>query len=176
MATGMRDALIGGSVAAATLRSIRTLDNLSSMKMDPSSPTRPLIRQLLAREIGAAEGPDAVGAAISGLCSRVSENLRRSLGNDGRDALLERALTRAQPQHPVLIDIGRIEKTGVSLDIVAGINTHGVSAVSAAVESLLATLADILGGLIGADMVMNLLDHDGQPSKAPTAVKVNDHG
>lgn len=138
------------------------------MPTDPSPTTRALIRQLLAREIATAKQPDAVGAAIQGLCSRVSDNLRRSLGDDGRDALMERAFTRTQPQHPVLADIGRIGKTGVSLDdVVAGVNTHGVPAVSAAVESLLATLADILGGLIGADMVMNLLDHDGPLSKAP---------
>jgi hypothetical protein len=138
------------------------------MSTDPSPITRALIRQLLAREIAAAKQPDAVGAAIQGLCSRVSENLRRTLGDDGRDALMERAFTRTQPQHPVLADIGRIGKTGVSLDdVAAGVNTHGVPAVTAAVESLLATLADILGGLIGADMVMNLLDHDGQPTKAP---------
>jgi hypothetical protein len=35
------------------------------------------------------------------------------------------------------------------------------------VESLLTTLAEILGGLIGPDMVMSLLDQDGQLSKAP---------
>lgn len=137
------------------------------MPTEPSPTARDLIRQLLAQEIAAAKQPDAVGAAIQRLCSRVSENLRRSLGDDGRDALLERAFTRAQPQHPALADIGQIGKSGVSLDVVAGVNAHGVPAVTAAVESLLATLADILGGLIGADMVMNLIDHDGQLSKAP---------
>lgn len=136
--------------------------------MDPSPTTRALVRQLLAQEIATDKEPDAVGAAIQRLYSRVSENLRRSLGDDGRDALLERAFTRTQPQHPVLADIGRVGKAGVSLDdVVAGVNAHGIPAVTAAVESLLSTLADILGGLIGADMVMNLLDHDGQLSKAP---------
>jgi hypothetical protein len=138
------------------------------MPTDPSGTTRALIRQLLAREIAAAQQPDAVGAAIERLCSRVSENLSRTLGDDGRDALMERAFTRTQPAHPLLADIGRIDKTGVILDdVVAGVSTHGVPAVTAAVESLLATLADILGGLIGADMVMNLIDHEDQLAKAP---------
>ncbi len=128
---------------------------------------RALIRQLLAREIGAAKQPDAVGAAIQRLCSRVSENLRRTLGDDGRNALMERAFARTEAQHPVLSEIGRIGKTGLNVDdVVAGLEAHGVPAVTAAVETLLSTLADILGGLIGADMVMNLIDHDGQPSKA----------
>lgn len=138
------------------------------MPTEPSPTARDLIRQLLAQEIAAAKQPDAVGAAIQRLCSRVSENLRRTLGDDGRNALMERAFARTEAQHPVLADIGRIGKTGVNLDdVVAGVNTHGVPAVTAAVESLLATLADILGGLIGADMVMNLIDHDGQLSQAP---------
>jgi hypothetical protein len=138
------------------------------MPTDPSPTTRALIRQLLAREIAAAKQPDGVGTAIQGLCSRVSENLRRSLGDDGRDALMERAFGRTQTEHPVLNEINRSGKTGVDLDdVVAGVNSHGVPAVTAAVESLLAALADILGGLIGADMVMNILDHDGQLSKAP---------
>jgi hypothetical protein len=81
---------------------------------------------------------------------------------------MDRAFARTRPQHPVLNEIGRTGETGVSLDgVVDGVNAHGVRAVSEAVESLLATLADILGGLIGADMAMNLLDHDGQLSKAP---------
>jgi hypothetical protein len=138
------------------------------MPADPSPTTRALIRQLMAREIASAKQPDVVGAAIQRLCSRVSENLRRSLGDDGRDALMERAFTRTQPQHPPLGDIARTGTTAFSLgDIVAVVNAHGVTAVTAAVESLLTTLADILGGLIGADMVMNLIDHDGQLSKAP---------
>src|SRR5512140_1377091 len=138
------------------------------MATEPSPTTRALIRQLLAREIASAKQPDAVGATIQGLCSRVSENLRRSLGDDGRDALMERAFLRTEAQHPVLREIGRIGKSGVSLDgVVAGVDAHGVPAVTAAVESLLATLADILGGLIGADMAMNLIDHDAQLSNAP---------
>ena len=122
---------------------------------------------MLAREIASAKEPDAAGVAIQGLCYRVSENLRRSLGDDGRDALMERAFARTQAQHPVLSKIGRIGKTGVSLDdVVAGVNAHGVEAVTAAVESLLAMLADILGDLVGADMATNLIDQDGQLSKA----------
>ena len=138
------------------------------MPTDPTPAARALIRQWLAREIAAAKEPDTVGAAIQRLCFRVSENLRRSLGDDGRDALMDRAYARTQHQHPVLANIGRTGKSGVSIDdILAGIDAHGVPAVEAAVEALLATLADILGGLIGPDMVMNLLDHDGQLSKAP---------
>lgn len=138
------------------------------MQMDPSPTTRALVRQLLAREIAAEKEPDAVGNAIQRLYSRVSENLRHSLGDDGRDALLQRAFTRTKTQHPVLTDIGQIGETGVRLDdVVAGVNAHGVPAVTAAVESLLVTLSDILAGLIGADMVTNLLDHDAQHSNAP---------
>jgi hypothetical protein len=80
---------------------------------------------------------------------------------------MARAFAQCDARHPVLSEIGRVGKSGVSLDVVAGVNSHDVQTVTTAVESLLATLADILGGLIGADMVMNLIDHDAQHSKAP---------
>lgn len=138
------------------------------MPTDPSPTARTFVRQLLAREIAGAEQPDAVSAAIQRLCTRLSENLRRSLGDDGRDALLERAFARTQPTHPALTEIGHFGKTGACFDgVAASVDAHGVSVVTAAVESLLATLAHILGGLIGADMVMNLLDHEDQNSKSP---------
>jgi hypothetical protein len=143
--------------------------------MDPSPTARDLVRHLLAREIAAEKEPDAIGAGLQRLCSRVSENLRRSLGADGRDALLQRAFTRTKNQHPVLTEIGQTGETGISIDsIVAGVNTHGAPAVTAAVESLLVTLADILAGLIGADMVTNLLDHDHQNPNAQNGRQNND--
>lgn len=100
---------------------------------------------------------------------RVSENLRRSVGDDGYNALLARALTRTQVEHPALMDVRGGGDADFFLNgIAASVDARGVSVVTAAVESLLATLVDVLSGLIGTDMVLNLLDHDGALPQAPS--------
>ena len=127
----------------------------------PPSTSRDMARQLLAREIRGADQPDVVAAAIQRLCTRVSDNLRHSVGDDGYNALVARVLRRTEPEHPVLTDIRRVADSGIYLDRVSsGVESHGVAAVQAAVETLMTTLIDVLAGLIGADMVLNLLDHD----------------
>jgi hypothetical protein len=134
----------------------------------PPSAARDMARRLLAQETKGADQPDAVVAGIQQLCTRVSDNLRQSVGDDGYNALLARVLRRTEPEHPVLTDIRRVADSGIYLDRVsAGVESHGVAAVQAAIESLLATLIDVLAGLIGADMVLNLLDHDDPSSHTP---------
>lgn len=127
-----------------------------------------MARQLLAREIGGAEEPAAVSAAIQRALTRVSENLRHSVGDDGYHALLSRAITRTQAEHPALIDMYGGGEADISLNgVPAIVDAHGVPTVTAALESLLAWLADVLSGLIGVDMVMNLLGPDGPPPETP---------
>lgn len=117
---------------------------------------------MLAREIGAAGEPAAIGAAMHRALERVSTNLRRSVGDDGYVALVSRAITRTQAEHPLLLDIRRNGDENISRDgVVASVDAHGIPPVTAALESLLASIADLLSGLIGADMVTNLLDPDG---------------
>ena len=102
-----------------------------------------------------------VAAALQRTCVRVSANLRDSVGDDGRDALLGRAFARTESDHPALKDIRKLNHGAVQLDnVVASVEAHGVAPVTAAVEALLAALVDILGRLIGEDMAMRLLDQD----------------
>ena len=134
----------------------------------PSSAGLEMARGLLAREIGGAEEPAAISAAMQRALTRVSENLRRSVGDDGYHALLSRAITRTQAEHPALIDMRRDGELDISPNgVPAIVDAHGVPAVTAALESLLASIAEVLSGLIGADMVMNLLDPDGLRPEAP---------
>ena len=133
------------------------------MSITPSATGLQLARQLLARETVETYEPAAASAAIHRALTRVSENLRRSVGDDGYSALLSRAIARTQSEHPALVDIRRDDNAGFSVDgVAAGVDTHGVAVVSLALESLLASVVDVLSGLIGADMVLNLLDPDGQ--------------
>ncbi|MEP6508086.1 MAG: hypothetical protein ABJC63_07655 [Gemmatimonadales bacterium] len=134
----------------------------------PSAGGLEMARQLLERETAVAPESPENGAALERTLARVSENLRRSVGDDGYEALLARAVARAQSDHPALVDIRGDGIAGLSMDrVTAGVDTHGAAVVTAALESLLATLVDVLSGLIGADMVMNLLDPDGLLPKTP---------
>lgn len=127
-----------------------------------------LARQLLARETAGTLEPAETGAALERTMARVSENLRRSLGDDGYMALLARAVAQTRADHPAL---SGIRDDGSLVFLIAGqtadASTHDVTAVSAAFESLLASIADVLSGLIGADMVLNLLDPDGTSPASP---------
>ncbi|HEY9226331.1 MAG TPA: hypothetical protein VIP11_06780 [Gemmatimonadaceae bacterium] len=134
----------------------------------PLSPgSRELARELIERECPRDSEPTAAGACLQRLCARISNNLRVSVGDDGYNALVARALKRVDAEHPALRDIHRTTDSGIQLDgIAAGIDRHGQQAVAAAVESLLAALIDLLSSLIGADMVLNLLDAN-PPLKRP---------
>jgi hypothetical protein len=138
----------------------------------PHAPTgKEMARRLLARETSAAAEPAMVAAALQRACARVSANLRDSVGEDGHDALLGRALARAESDHPVLKDLRRLNHGAIRLDnVVASVEAHGVAAVTAAIEALLAALLDVLGRLIGEDMAMRLVDQDlgGPPRDAGT--------
>ncbi|MBA2706450.1 MAG: hypothetical protein H0U59_01415 [Gemmatimonadaceae bacterium] len=135
-----------------------------------SANARDIARRLLTEEFAGSDDPTAIGVAMQRVYTRVSGNLRRSVGEDGYNALISRALAQVQPDHPVLSDLRRANDGGIHLDSVAEtVGAHGAPAVSAALESLLATLVDVLSGLIGADMVINLVDQDSTSPQTATA-------
>ena len=131
-----------------------------------SPPTAATIgdRAVLAREL-LGRGPVAngelpqTGADLQRAFARVSDNLRRSLGEDGYRALIGRAIARVESDPPVWTAI-RYAGLGIDLDVIVAVERHGASSVGAALESLVTALFDILSDLIGAEMARNLLDHD----------------
>ena len=133
------------------------------MTTSESLAARAIARQLLQPEMTDATDVAGPAAVMQRACTRVAENLRLSLGEDGHSALLARALARTESDHPVLKDIRRADPAGIHLDVVGGVEGHGAAAVDAALESLLAALVDLLSELIGVDMVRSLLDHDDLP-------------
>lgn len=133
------------------------------MTTPESAAAREMARHLLERESAGAAEAAGLGATMQRTCTRIADSLRRSLGDDGYNALLGRALARTASDHPVLTAIRRADSAGIHLDVVGGVEGHGAAAVGAALESLLAALVDILSDLIGADMVRSLLDHDDLP-------------
>ena len=147
--------------------------------MSGSTSTSPtslqIARRVLEREpaAGSKGDPKSVGAALQRTCLRVSENLRDAMGEDGSNALLARALARTESEHPALKSAYRRHQGGVHLDgVVASVEAHGVAAVTAALEALLAALVDILGRLIGEDMALRLIDHDAPRSRKGDGAKM----
>jgi hypothetical protein len=129
------------------------------MAIQGSAESRQIAHHLLERETAGVSDESAVGAAMQRAYGQVSERLTRSVGEEGYSALLARALSRSQPEHPLLKHL-RVDGHRIHLDVTAVVKGHGAQAVGEALETLLAAIVDILGGLIGADMVRNLLDHD----------------
>jgi hypothetical protein len=130
------------------------------MTIQGSAESRQIARHVLERETAGAIEESAVGAAMQRAYGQVSESLTRSVGEEGYTALLARALSRSQPEHPLLKHLCQVDGRRIHLDVRAVVGGHGAQAVGEALEALLAAIVDILGGLIGADMVRNLLDHD----------------
>lgn len=135
----------------------------------PSPTSLEIARRLLARAVGPRGNgkPAVVGAALQRTVLDVSASLRDSMGEDGRNALLVRALARTEADHPALKNIVGLDEGGIQLGgVAASVEAHGVAKVTAAVEALLATLVDVLGRLIGEDMAIQIIDHDAsQPRK-----------
>ena len=98
--------------------------------------------------------------------TRVSDNLRTAMGKDGSSALLARALSRTEAKHPALKDVCRLANGDVHLDgVAAGIDAHGVAAVTAGIEALLAALLEVLIRLIGEDMAIRVIDYEAPRSR-----------
>ena len=145
------------------------------MTIRPSTAALELARQLLDRETTGTLDPAETGAALQRTLASVSENLRRAIGDDGYTALLARAIAQTQTDHPALSDIRRDGSLVFPMDgLTAEDGIHDILLVSAAFESLLASIIDVLGGLIGADMVLNLLDPDGVSPASPASEDHND--
>jgi hypothetical protein len=130
---------------------------------------RIVARDALAPEHGTASvTPETALLALQRSFTRVTDALRNSMGAAGCAALLARALTRTEGAHPVLKDLHGHADDGIRLDrIAASADAHGIENVAAAIEALIGSLVDILTRLIGDDMAIRLLDHDGPQPPAP---------
>src|ERR1700737_3310577 len=120
---------------------------------------RELTSRLLARAPTRSDPRDSNDLVVHVTCERTYRALTRSLGPAGSQALLTRALTLAQGQHPILRQLRVGSPPGAALDGVADlIQAHGATAVAAGLEAVLETLLGLLGRLIGNDMVAQLVE------------------
>lgn len=106
------------------------------------------------------ESTDPMVSALLGSCATADRNLRQALGDHGCDALLSRAVATIEARHPLAADL-RQDQVVTRERLAMAVQVHGAAATEAAVESLVATLVDILARLIGEDMAVRLIDPDG---------------
>lgn len=121
---------------------------------------RELASQLFTRETSTPLGAETTGVADR-VCRRVSDELARWVGNDGCRALFARGLAtaRASGEHPVL-EMVRISAGSVyCLDgLTEGAVRYGATAANDGATAVLSALIELLGGLIGQDMAVSLLE------------------
>lgn len=128
--------------------------------MAPETPTiRQLTRRLLDREGGSEDAAGAGAAAAHDACERVYRELCRWVGTNGCLALLTRALADARAGTPVLEEIRIAARSETGLEgVPESVLKHGATATAEGLEVLLVKLFELLGRLIGDDMVMRLVE------------------
>jgi hypothetical protein len=105
-----------------------------------------------------AEGHTAARAAAAA-CDQLYRELSRWVGPDGCHALFTRALAQARIEYPALGQIQLHARSEPYIDGVAEtIMAHGDPATAEALESMLVSLVELLGRLIGDDMAMKLIE------------------
>lgn len=130
------------------------------MKDGPLSGSVQIARRLLRRERQSGSGAEGAltAAELQRTCTRLTANLRDTLGAEGCTALFARALARTEEAHPALKSVRRIARSDLVLeDVAASVETYGIAAVTEALEAFLAALVDVLGRIIGEDMAIRIL-------------------
>jgi hypothetical protein len=114
--------------------------------------------ELAADPLSPDDGAQGTAVAAAVACERMCRTLARSLGAIGSRALLTRALSQAQAEHPALQEVSISAKADVALHgISIATAAHGEPAVIAGLETVLGALLALLGRLIGKDMVARLV-------------------
>lgn len=128
--------------------------------MPPSSnAARDVARRLFANEARGESTDDALVAAAERVCVLVSEGISRWFGPYGSLALVTRALTRAQADHPSLASVTiATESSWRVTGLAESAKTHGANATVEGVVAMLAALTELIGRLIGDDLATNLLE------------------
>jgi hypothetical protein len=102
----------------------------------------------------------------------MAEALRNSMGEAGRTALLARALAGTVDAHPALNDLRVLRHDAVRAEeLVACIEAYGREEVAAAIDALIGAVRDMLTGLVGADMTVQLIGDGTRREPPPGAIK-----
>lgn len=121
-----------------------------------------LARRLLAQDTSSGSDDSELAAvALRKTCERAASSLRNGMGSDACNALLLRALTRVEAEHPLIRELRPSGDGGMSFDgLVQCVDEHGVAPTTAAIEALLAALIDVLVRLVGEELTIRLFVAD----------------
>lgn len=131
-------------------------------------------RRLWERGGGSATSPEEVGAAAQRVCDELRDGLSRWVGAEGYRALLDRALVLSVTEHPVLNSISCHD--GDVLAAVAAARTHGAAQLATGIVTLVSTLTELLGRIVGEEIAMQLVERAGTPSPAAGSMTESQRG
>ena len=104
---------------------------------------------------------EKLGAASERLFSELETQLARWVGAEGFRVLRGRALNLAQAGHPAL---GKLSDSEWGMRaVVSAVQAHGARQVAAGIISVIATLIDLLGRIIGEELAVRLVEQTGAP-------------
>ena len=117
-----------------------------------------LAQRLVARAARTSNAPSGTASTVFEACLTTYRALSRSIGAEGATALLSRAISMAEKQHPLLRELSfdREDDEGL-VGLRAAIEKHGSSALSAGLEALLELLLSLLERFVGIDVVVRLV-------------------
>lgn len=122
-------------------------------------------RRLVARAVAepgpfSAQSEHGLADALSSACVLVLRNIQESMGDDGRDALLDRAAFKSERLHPVVRQLRDPGTPGISRERLSAAVAADSEAARAGIEALLAALIETLARLIGEDMALHIIARD----------------
>jgi hypothetical protein len=143
----------------------------------PSSSPLDAARGLWARAVGNAHTPAELAAAIDQMCAQLHLGLRRWIGAEGFRALLARALSEVQAEHPVLRGLACVGEGGSKT--ADAVRLQGPAAMGAAMVAVVGALIELLGRIIGGEMALRLVEQiemPGPPQVLGTLSKADRNG
>lgn len=109
-------------------------------------------------------------------CTRFTDAVCDAMGEAGCAALIARAFAGAEQAHPALKALRALQRDSAHIarldGIAAAVDADGIEAVTAALEALLGAVIDTLIRLIGEEMTIRLIDHDGPEPRARGGARV----
>jgi hypothetical protein len=118
--------------------------------------------RLWARAANGATAPAEVAVAADRMCSEIGAGLRRWIGTAGYSALLDRALAQSRFGHPVLEGLSCL---GADASTIADlVRERGAGEISAGLVAVVRELVELLGRIIGPELVMHLVEQISLPS------------
>jgi hypothetical protein len=119
-------------------------------------------RRLWVRYAGDEATAEGLATDSERLFSELGTRVARWVGAEGFRVLWGRALTLAQAGHPALGKLSDSEWGKQA--VVSAVQAHSARQVAAGIISVLATLIDLLGRIIGQEMAVRLVEQTGAPS------------